>query len=320
MQKVIITGATGFIGSRLVWECVKNGIKTTLLVRDKGRLAVEFVRHPMIHIVETTIEKATPEIMGGENFDAFFHLGWGGVVPEEKDNVQLQMGNIQMSLTALELANAIGCRKFLVAGSVAEYAFSRGVMDVYRIQTPNDMYGAAKAATHQFLEVRARQLGMPFCWMVLPSTFGEQRTGNNIITYTIRTLLAGGRPLYGDLTQLWDFLYVDEVVRAIRLVGEKGKAGKIYGIGSGQYRPLRSYIEEIRDVIDPRLELGIGERPSLSVKTSSCVNIYELTVDTGFLPQISFGEGIRMMLNAWGGDSGKMRLSYLVCQESRWVA
>ena len=93
---------------------------------------------------------------------------------------------------------------------------------------------------------------------------------------------------------MWDFLYVGEMVRALRLIGEKGQINKTYGIGSGVFRPLKDYILAIRDIIDSTMELGIGEVPAYSDKVfSSCVSIYDLTKDTGFTPEITFDEGIR---------------------------
>ena len=302
MKKVIMTGATGFIGSWVMQELLNNGISTTVIVRDSSRLLRGYLDNPNLHIIEGELDSLSPAYVEDRDFDAFFHLAWGGVAPEDKNNIDLQLKNISMSLTALELASKLGCKKFIAAGTVAEYVFSKDVMDVYERQTPNDMYGAAKVSTHYFLEVRARQLNLPFIWMVIPSTFGERRTDNNIITYTIRTLLEKKKPSYGNLTQMWDFLYVGEVARAIRLIGEKGIPGKIYGIGSGQYKPLRAFIEEIRDIIDPELSLGIGERPTLSQQTfSSCVNIYDLIADTGFIPAMSFREGIKMTIKYFGG-------------------
>jgi len=74
---------------------------------------------------------------------------------------------------------------------------------------------------------------------------------------------------------------VSDVVRALRLIGENGKENIVYGIGSGQYKPLKKYICGIRDLIDPELELGIGEVLSQSEKSfSSCVNVYDLVRDT----------------------------------------
>ena len=161
-------------------------------------------------------------------------------------------------------------------------------------QTPNDFYGAAKVSAHYFMEVRARQLRLPFIWSVIPSTFGERRTDSNIVTYTIRTLIAKEKPKYGNLNQMWDFLYVKDAVRALRLIGENGTPDKVYGIGSGEYKSLREYITRIRDVIDPALPLGIGENKKQSTRTfSSYVNNYDLKKDIGFRPEYSFEDGIK---------------------------
>lgn len=299
MKKTIVTGGTGFIGSWLIQELLNNDIEVTAIVRAKNKLLPDIINHKNCIVIEKPIECLDGgEFECSDKYDAFFHLGWGGVSSEHKNETKQQIDNIVMSLAALEICNKIGCKKFLASGTVAEYAFCTNIMDVNAKQTPNDMYGAAKTSARYFLDVRARQLNQPFIWMVIPSTFGERRTDNNIITYTIRTLLQGEKPQYGSLTQMWDFLYVAEVVRAIRLIGEKGRIGKVYGIGSGRFRPLKSYIEDIRDIIDPSLELGIGEIPQMSQQTfSSCVNIYDVVNDTGFLPQITFQEGIKMTTN-----------------------
>ena len=120
------------------------------------------------------------------------------------------------------------------------------------------------------------------------------------MTYTIKSLLNGEEPIYGDLHQMWDFLYVKDVVSAIRLVGEKGTADKVYGIGSGEYHTLCEYIARIRDVIDPSLPLGIGKNKYQTSKTfSSCVNNYDLIRDTGFKQMYSFEAGIKRTIDYW---------------------
>lgn len=297
----IVTGGTGFIGSWLVDELLQNNYTVIAIVRDKNRLLDKFLLSENFIAIQSSISDIKPDqIMKYGDIDVFFHLAWGGVAPENKNDVNLQLRNIELATQAIELAAAVKCKKFIASGTVAEYVFSKDVMDVYDKQTPNDMYGAAKVSTHYFLDVLSNKLNQPFIWIVIPSTFGERRLDNNIITYTIRTLLRGDKPKYGELKQMWDFLYVAEVVRAIRLIGEFGKPGRIYGIGSGIYKPLREYIERIRDLIDPSLPLGIGEYPAMSKQTfSSCVNISQLTADTGFVPKVSFDEGIRNTINYW---------------------
>lgn len=292
MKRVVITGGTGFIGHRLTEEIINNGTSVILLVRDKSRC--DFFENESLEIIEYYSDKYNNLKQCTQDIDVFYHLAWEGVAPEKKNSRVIQIKNIDFAMEMLEYADAIGAKRFIATGTVAEYTFCEDVMDVYAKQTPNDLYGASKTAAHYMLETWARTIKMPFNWIVIPSTFGEGRRDNNILTYTIRTLLKGEKPSYGYLTQMWDFLYVGEVVRALRLIGEKGQSEKIYAIGSGVYKPLREYVEIIRDIINPELELGIGDKPALSDKAfSSCVSISELTKDTGFVPEVSFEEGIR---------------------------
>lgn len=295
----IVTGSTGFIGSWLTQELLSNGYDVVSVVRNPDKLLPEIRNNSRHSVIQKDLKELNSDDFDkSRKYDVFFNLGWAGVSPEDKNVVGKQLSNIPMALNAIEVCSEIGCKLFVSSGTVAEYALTTDVMDLGAQQKPNDIYGATKVAVHYYLEVRARQLNQPFIWTVIPSTYGERRTDNNIITYTIKALLKGQKPQYGALTQMWDFLYVSEVVRALRLIGEKGIAGKVYGIGSGEYRPLRDYIEKIRDFIDPTLELGIGEIQSYSKQSfSSCVNIYDLIRDTGFQPQISFQDGIKRTID-----------------------
>lgn len=296
MKKVIITGGTGFIGLWLVKELLRYQIEVIVLVRNvKTDKFDEVENHNLLRMVEYNTDAMMALEKEKGTIDAFYHLAWDGVSTEQKNEAEVQLENIYFSIKMLEYARKIGTARFLGMGTVAEYAFNENTIEAGGgRQTPNDMYGAAKTSAHYMLETYARILNIPFNWVVLPSTFGEGRRDDNIITYTITSLLQGKRPQYGMLMQMWDFLYVGEVVRALRLIGERGVEGKTYGVGSGVYRQLKDYIIRIRDIIDPELELGIGDIPSLSNKAfSSCVNIYELAKDTGFEPEVSFEEGIR---------------------------
>lgn len=292
MGYVVLTGGTGFIGSWLVKELVEQKKKCILLVRNIKDVKIESTEYVTAIAYQSNEYEALKEQK--ENIDMFYHLAWGGVSTEEKNNTQLQLNNIAFSLNMLEYAKEIGANKFIGIGTVAEYSFCENIMDVNAKQTPNDMYGAAKTATHYMLETKARLLNMPFVWTVVPSTFGEGRNDSNIITYTIISLLKGDKPSFGSLEQMWDFLYVKEVARALFCIGYKGSISKTYAIGSGKFKPLKDYIIQIRDIIDPQLPLGIGELPTMSEKVfSSCVSIYDLTKDTGFEPEITFEEGIK---------------------------
>lgn len=292
MKNVILTGGTGFVGRCLVRGLLEANVDVSVIVRNTNKIEEDLI--DKIHIYECEYDEyKTLEIPNGE-YDVFFHLAWDGVASKDKDKLDVQKKNIDMSVEALFLAKRLNCKKFIATGTVAEYAYCERIMDFSQKQTPNDIYGAMKVSVYSILNVLSRKIGIDFIWTVLPSTFGEGRDNDNIITYTITSLLKKEKPLYGDLEQLWDFLYVKEVARALRLIGESGNGFKIYGIGSGQYRQLKDYIYTIRDIINPEMELGIGELPQMSHKAySSCVGIYDLTKDTNFQVEIGFEQGIK---------------------------
>lgn len=300
MRKVVVAGAAGFIGSWLALELLRSGYQVTVIVRNPDKLISDIASNINSRIVKKDINDLNVEDMPSDEYDIFYNVSWAGVSSDKKDDFEIQMSNVSMQLNALRVCSYIGCKKFITTGTVAEYAMAAKVINFDERQRPNDIYGAAKIASYFILDVESKRIGQPFIWTVLPSTFGERRNDNNIITYTIKELLYGRKPCFGNLEQMWDFLYASEVARAMRLIGEKGIAGKIYGIGSGVYKPLREYICQIRDIINPSYDLGIGEIPSLSKKTfSSCVNIYDLIKDTGFYPKVSFEEGIKRTINYW---------------------
>lgn len=294
MKKAIVTGGTGFVGKWLIKELTRKGIEVIVLARKCPQKEEQVNGCSVRYILYDSDEYEQLCLEEQGSVDAFYHLAWGGVSAEEKNDCGIQLNNIGFSVKMLEFAGRLKVGKFIATGTVAEYSMCESIMDVNARQTPNDMYGAAKTATHYMLETRARILEIPFIWAVLPSTFGEGRRDSNIITYTIVNLLRGEKPRYGDLMQMWDFLYVEEVARALRYIGEKGITEKNYAIGSGIFKPLKNYIMTIRDIIDPALPLGIGEIPSYSKKAfSSCVSIYDLTKDTGYIPEVGFEEGIQ---------------------------
>lgn len=300
MKRVIMTGGTGFIGKHLVKYLISKGVDVTLLTHDISNVKHESELLHYIVVDYSDLNSLIDEISG--EFDVFYHLGWEGVTSDNKNNIDMQLRNIETSVSILRLSKAINCKKTIAAGTVAEYVFEESVIDFNNKQTPNDLYGAAKVAVHYLLEAIGNIIEQELVWVVLPSTFGEGRREDNILTYTIVKLLKGEKPVYGDLKQIWDFLYVEEVARALYLLGEMKLNSNIYGIGSGVYKPLKDYIEATRDLIDPNLALGIGEKAAdKSRVVSACVNIDQLTRDTGFVPQISFEEGIKKTIDFYRG-------------------
>ena len=296
MNRAIITGATGFIGSWLALELLSREYELVLIVRDKNKLIADLKDNEHVTVVEKAINDISSDDIEG-TIDCLYHFAWEGVAPEKKNDISLQFKNIQMSIDVMELANRIGCRRFVSAGTVAEYTKNEAI-DASKKSSPMDFYGATKTAVYYYLNVRALQLNIEFIWVIVPSTFGPRRFGNNILTYTIKELLANRVPQYGLLDQEWDFMYISDAVRAIAEIGERGKDRAIYGIGTGIHKPLREYILEVASIMNTDIEILFGQRQesSSSKVMSSYVDVTVLFDEIGFRPRVSFEEGIKLTI------------------------
>ncbi len=299
-MNVIVTGASGFIGKHLIEQLLKKNYEVYALSS-----------HPLIdsslsglHNIKISYDDWNVNLPNIP-YEAFFHLGWAGVDNKDKNNKELQLSNINSSVKALDLAYSLNVKKFIGAGTVAEYALQEDLIDYKIKQAPNDLYGACKTSCHYILESIARQRNQGFIWTIIPSSFGPGRSSDNILTYTIESLLKGESPRYGKLEQIWDFLYISEVARALVLILEKGKDNCLYGIGSGEFHSLKYYIEIIHSVIDSSIPLKIGEIKESKSAISSCVNIFKLQQDTGFVPKVSFEDGIKKTIEYYKNQEMK---------------
>ncbi|MNW56735.1 dTDP-glucose 4,6-dehydratase [compost metagenome] len=121
---------------------------------------------------------------------------------------------------------------------------------------------------------------------------------STMIMYTIDSLLNKQKPILTKCEQVWDYLNCRDAGKAFYLLGQNGIDQTVYNIGSGQAYPLSQFVYKIRDAIDPRLELGIGEKEYAPQQVMSlCADISNLVRDTGFQPEISFDEGILETIN-----------------------
>ena len=235
-----------------------------------------------------------------DTYDTFFHLAWGATHGDgERNKLQPQIDNIQYSLDAVSLAERFGCKVFIGAGSQAEYGRTNEILTETTATNPETPYGIAKLCAGQMTRILCREKGIRHIWPRILSSYGPRYLPNTVVNYTINELLKGQIPSLSGGEQIWDFIYSDDVARALYLLAEKGTDGEVYVIGSGHSEPLKNYLFRIRDIIDPKLKLGLGEKPytPTTVMHLAC-DITKLKEDTGFKPMVDFEEGIKRTI-AW---------------------
>lgn len=295
MKQVVIDGVTSMLGLALLNECISNEIKVLAIARTDSRRLNAVPESKFVRVVKCNLEGLKElKIEDAEDSEVYYHFAWGNTFTDERKDVFLQIPNIQYTLDAVQLAKRLGCRLFVGAGSQAEYGRVSGRIGPDTPVEPDVAYGIAKYAAGKMAKVLCEELGMEYIWTRTFSVYGIGDNATTLVMYAIDKLLKGEKPSFTRAEQKWDYLYSKDAGRAFRLIGEKGKNGRVYCIGSGQNRELKDYIYLIREAIDGSLPLGIGEREYAPLQVMNLLSdITLLREDTGFEPQYTFEEGIR---------------------------
>ena len=158
MKKIVVTGATSMIGSALIEECVKHDIEVYAVLRSTSGKQDRLPDSSLVHLIDSSLEtlEELPELIP-QGCDTFYHIAWGNTGENRNRSTELQSRNIGYTLAAVRAANALGCKRFIGAGSQAEY----GPMDVEKISQSDESIYA----------VRCKQAGIrPSRGNALPGT------------------------------------------------------------------------------------------------------------------------------------------------------
>ncbi|MBQ8356363.1 MAG: NAD(P)-dependent oxidoreductase [Clostridia bacterium] len=310
LKRAVITGPTGAVGTALCRELAENGIEVIAVCRPGSARLGAVPSHDLIRTVQCDVSNLAdlPRLIP-EGADAFYHLAWAHTTGAGRNDMPAQINNIRYTIDAVGAAHALGCQVFVGAGSQAEYGRVEGLLRPDTPCFPENGYGIAKLCAGQMSRIECAKLGLDHIWTRILSVYGPGDGAASMISSVIRSLLARERPALTAGVQLWDYLYSRDAATAFRLLAEHGVSGRIYPLGGGHARPLREYIEILRDSIDPALPLGLGEIPYGPLQVMHLeADITALKEDTGFVPATDFTDGIRATVRAYKKTNGMQNM------------
>ena len=303
IKKAFVSGALGFAGVHLTDLLLSRGIEVTAVLRPGSshdeRLDMLKAKHKDAYITALYVDRAqhslteyVKEIEEGQ--DVFFDLAWGG----GRNDMPAQRENIDRCLDSLKAASLIGCQRYVGVGSQAEYGVACGVITEECPTKPFSAYGAAKLSACHLSRVLAQELGIEWIWGRIFSLTGEFEPEGRMMPDLVRKLKAGESFSLSSCRQNWDYLDPKDCAAALLALAQNGRAGEIYNIANGAYRPLKEFVEEARAIFAPGTELSFGADPEPFV--SLAVSVDKLKNDTGWRPVIPF----RDTLQTWRNDHG----------------
>lgn len=298
INSALVTGPTGAIGVALCNLLVQKGIRVYAVVRPNSPRLKHLREIGGLEIVECDVSQLDRLPAFIPNADALFHLAWMSTTGQGRNNMDAQLQNIRYTLDAVLVASVLSCKVFIGAGSQAEYGRVEHALTPETPCFPENGYGMAKLCAGQMSRVECEKYGIDHVWPRILSVYGPYDGANAMIPTVIKTLLANGKPALTKGEQIWDFLYSDDAAEALYKLAMLGRNGCVYPLGSGRARPLKEYIEKLRDSIDASLPLGFGEVAYGEKQVMHLeADVSALRRDVGFVPSVDFGCGIRKTID-----------------------
>lgn len=292
MKSVVITGAGGFIGKALVSDFLNDGYEVFGVVKDARKID-QLPKHVGIHpiICDFTDYKNLSSYINTD-IEYFIHLAWRGVSGAESRNISVQISNIEAACIALEQANILNTKRFLFVGSSYQYRMEAYIQDGQMMFTRKNIYGLAKQAATDLLRAKSIENDMFFNSALFTNVFGVGDCSMRSTNVFIKQLLRGEDLILIDGTHKHDWTYIDDAVRAIRTILERGGNRKSYYVGRRELITFRKIITEVRDIVNPSVNLKFGYYDDKGYIDYSFVDLDELYRDTGFECKANFRESI----------------------------
>jgi len=307
-ERVLVTGGTGFIGAHLVKKLVQKGAKVFVLNHPK----VDTIRLNLISVLGSVC------ILPGDLYDrqsvrdavkssqpkTVYHLAARGVRAKDSDLSAIAKVNIIGSANILESCKEFKVKRLVWMGSGFEYSKNiSGPIDENGVIEPVTWYGATKVASWELARYFNREIELELVTLRLFSAFGPMEHLSRFIPYVI-TRMIENKPV--ELTsgeQERDYLYVDDIINALVLLGEKpGIDGEVYNLGSRKTLAIKEIAQLISCLVGSKSELKIGVRQKQRQEASRLLANTTKIEKLGWKCLIDLREGLEKTIN-WYRES-----------------
>ncbi len=295
-MKIMVTGAAGFVGAAVVRAAVTAGHEVTAAVRPGGvprRISDLAGRVDLVHM-DLRHRQQVLDVTARAKPDVIVHSAWAGVGNQARFERFQITDNIEPACVLVEAAIESGAKKFVGIGSQGEYGPLNRKIRETDLPQPTTLYGAAKLSTYYLTRQLAMQGGLSHVWLRLFSTYGPDDNDGWLIPMLIGEMLAGRRPRCTLGTQLWDYVYIEDLAQGILAASTNPTAAGLFNIGSGHPVAVKTIVEAIRDHVAPDMALVFGEIPFRPDQVMHLeADIGRLAEATGWRPVVDIRNGLK---------------------------
>ncbi|NIT35305.1 MAG: dTDP-glucose 4,6-dehydratase [candidate division Zixibacteria bacterium] len=315
MNKILVTGGAGFIGSNFVSYALERWREAEVVVLDKltyaGNLAnLDAVKYdPRFTFIrgdvadEGTVRRAVEGCDAVINFAAETHVDRSILFPRE-----FVFTDVVGTFTLLEVARDVGVERFVQVSTDEVYgSIEEGAFDELAALNPSSPYSASKAGGDFLALAYAKSFELPLMVARSTNNYGPYQYPEKLIPLIITNALEDRPlPLYGDGRQVRDWLYVLDNCEALALLLERGEAGAVYNVGGDCELENVDVTRRILKVLGKPEELitYVKDRPAHDRRYAlSCERIKAL----GWRPATPFDAGLEATVRWYVENEGWWR-------------
>lgn len=294
MKKVVVDGATSFIAGHLIEKLASLNCKIYAIVRKNSIKKQKLEKLKNVNIIELDMEDIIklPNYIS-EKCDTFYHFAWNGTRGIDRDNKELQEKNIKMSLNALKVAQKLGCKTFFTAGSQAEYKKTLQKVTENCECEPSMEYGKAKLKFYLEAKKYCDKENIRLFEPRIFSVYGKGDNEKTLIMYTLNNFLNNKDVEMSSGLQLWNYIYVKDVVEILIKLDDSKIAGGIFNIASDDTRKLKDFIIEIKEALKSKSQIIFTDKISDGINP----DITKLINELNYKFKYKFIDGIKDMLD-----------------------
>ena len=289
-MKILLTGATGFIGANL-WRVLLErghdvmGVSRQPPAGNERESMVSHVCHVMGESLPDSVVSFSPEVL--------VHLAWDGIPDFSAkicaDNVAAQV----KFLGETEKLNSL--KKILVSGSCREYGDNKGLCQEAETLAPDSYFSWAKQTLSDYFRLACQQRNINLLWFRLFYVYGPGQRSASLIPSLLQSVRDGLEPEIKNPSSAHDFIYIDDVVDAFVKGIEDKKSSGILNLGSGRIVSVFEVVEIVMDLLrgdtspSRKRIRSLGEE---TLKSGLIASISQSKLVLAWTPKTGLSEGI----------------------------
>jgi nucleoside-diphosphate-sugar epimerase len=298
MKRVLVTGATGFVGSHIPVPLCARGFEVHTIGRTTPGHA-----NVVHHRADLLDPHRTCEVVHAIRATHLVRLSWYA----EPGQFRCARQNLDWVSASLQLARHFveaGGRRIVAAGTCAEYSWGPNcLVEGESVCNPATLYGVSKDALRRLLQTFGDVAQLSVSWGRVFFLYGPGEKTGRLVSDAIASLLAGERFETSHGRQRRDFMHVEDVASAFASLADSDVRGAV-NVGSGAATPVRTILEQIGRETGRSDLIAFGARHlSTAEPDTIAASTKRLREEVGFRPDYDLARGVAQTVAWWRAAS-----------------